>query len=206
MTGINGWLPLGLRVSAVVVYGAVVVVHFWHLRVAELRERVWHAAHVLMALGMIDMFAPTRELIVAGDLGKWVFAVAAVSTLAYVAAAVVRSESLGWLWLAAAADLAAMVYMFVTPIAGFAWLTWVLAGWTALQALGWLTGSLPTRADLGSAAGRRVAATAYPSSRMVSIRVSLAAMNLGMAYMLLAMEFGMALKPAMAPMPGMTGM
>jgi hypothetical protein len=27
-----------------------------------------------------------------------------------------------------------------------------------------------------------------------------------MAYMLLAMEFGMALKPAMAPMPGMTGM
>jgi hypothetical protein len=205
MTG-NAWLPLGLRVSAVVVYVGVMVVHLWHLRAGALRERVWHATHVLMALGMIDMFAPTHHLIVAAELGRLVFVVAAVGTLAYVAAVVVRGERLGWLWPALAADLAAMAYMFVMPIPGFTWLTGVLVAWFALEAAGWVTGSLPSRADLGSAAGGRVGATAYPSSRMVSIRVSLAVMNLGMAYMLLAMEFGMAPMPAMAPMPGMTGM
>jgi hypothetical protein len=41
---------------------------------------------------------------------------------------------------------------------------------------------------------------------MASVRVTLAAMNLGMSYMLLAMEFGMAPMPAMTPMPGMSGM
>jgi Domain of unknown function (DUF5134) len=160
MPGGNGWLPLGLRVSAVVVYAVVVVVHLWHLRASTLRERVWHATHVLMALGMIDMFAPTRQLIVAAEPAKLVFAVAAVATLAYIAALVVRGERLGWLWPALAADSAAMAYMFVMPIPGFTWLTGVLVGWFALQAAGWVTGWLPTRADLGSAVGRRVAATA----------------------------------------------
>ena len=49
------------------------------------------------------------------------------------------------------------------------------------------------------------AATAYSSSRMVSVRVTLAARNLGMSYMLLTMEFGMAPMPAMTPMPRMSG-
>lgn len=184
----NRWLPTGLRVFAVVVYIAVVIVHVWHLRASAMTERAWHATHVLMALGMIAMFAPNGQAVVSARLGKAVFTVATAATLAYMAAVVLRGRRLGWLWPVAAADLAAMVYMFALPVPGFGWLTAVLIGWSVLQALGWLTGVLPARADLGS--------QPQSSRRETSVRVTLAAMNLGMAYMFLAMTLGMSPTPA----------
>jgi len=199
MAGHNPWLPTALRISAVLIYTGVVVVHGWHLRVTSARERLWHAIHVLMALGMIVMFAPMRRLVVVAGVGKWVFAVAAAGIVAYVAVLLVRGERLGWLWLAAAADLAAMAYMFAMPTPGLQWLTWLLVAWSTLQAIGWLTGVLPQRADLGSPA---VSAAACPRQDL-SISVTLAVMNFGMAYMFVAMAVGTA---AMGGMGGMRGM
>jgi hypothetical protein len=209
MTMTNSWLPPTLRVLAVVGYAAIVAVHLWHLRAGAARERTWHTTHVLMALGMIDMFAVRSQATVATQIGKLVFAVAAAAILAYVAAVVLRGQRLGWLWPATAAALAAMAYMFAIPIPGFTWLTWLLVGWLTLDALGWLTGVLPSAADLGAAdteAGGATPAAYRSSTHHLSVRVSLAAMSLGMAYMFLAMTFGMASPPAMAPMPGMPGM
>jgi Domain of unknown function (DUF5134) len=206
MSGPNAWLPWSARVLGVVVFAIVVAVHLWHVRAGVAHERAWHTAHVLMALGMIDMFAPTRQMIVSSAIGRVVFVVAAVATLTYASALVIRGELLGWLWPALAADLAAMVYMFATPPPGLMWFTAILVGWSVLQALGWLTGVLPARADLGTPRGALATTDSGPSRHAASVRISLAAMNLGMGYMFLAMALGMARTPSMLPMPTMPGM
>ena len=206
MSGPNTWLPWWARVLGVVVFVIVVAVHLWHVRVGAARERAWHVAHVLMALGMIDMFVPTRQMIVSAAIGKVVFVVAAGATLAYVSGLVIRGEPLGWLWPALAADLAAMVYMFVTPPPSLMWFTAILVGWSVLQAVGWLTGVLPARADLGTPRSASATTDSGPSRHTASVRISLAAMNLGMGYMFLAMALGMARTPGMVPLPTMPGM
>jgi len=197
----NRWLPTALRVFAVLVYAAVVAVHVWHLRAGARAERAWHSIHVLMALGMIAMYAPNGQAVVSAQLAKLVFTAATAATLLYIAAVLIRGQRLGWLWVAAAADLAAMVYMFALPVSGFGWLTALLVGWAVLQALGWLTGVLPAHADLGSPQPGCLTSTGS-SRREISVRVTLAAMSLGMAYMFLAMTFGMSAMPA-TPMRGM---
>jgi hypothetical protein len=206
MSGPNAWLPWSARVLGVVVFAIVVAVHLWHVRAGVAHERAWHTAHVLMALGMIDMFAPTRQMIVSAAIGRVVFVVAAVATLTYASALVIRGELLGWLWPALAADLAAMVYMFATPPPGLMWFTAILVGWSVLQAVGWLTGVLPAWADLGAPRDGLATTDSGPSRRAASVRISLAAMNLGMGYMFLAMALGMARTPSMLPMPTMPGM
>ncbi|WP_300582878.1 DUF5134 domain-containing protein [Mycobacterium sp.] len=199
----NPWLPPKLRVAAVLVYVAVVVAHVWHLRDRSARRCLWHVAHVMMALGMIEMFAVVRQPLVGAEVGKLLFAVGAAAILAYVAAVSGRGKRLGWLWVAAAADMASMAYMFAymfaMPSGWFKWLTWPLVAWATLQATGWLTGALPCRADLGSPAG---SVAARHSGADLSISVTLAAMNVGMAYMLVAMALGMPTMPAMGDMHG----
>jgi hypothetical protein len=204
--GGNTWLPMWVRVVGVVGFAVVVAVHLWHLRATTSRERAWHTGHVVMALGMIDMFASTHRLIVDARIGKLVFAVAVVATLAYVGAVVARGERPGWLWPALAADFAAMVYMFVMPTRGLAWLTGILVAWSVLQAAGWVTGALPARANLGSPRGRSAATACEASRRDLIVRVSLAAMSLGMAYMFAAMAVGMAPMPRTVSIPGMSRM
>ena len=195
MAGHNPWLPTALRIPAVLVYVGVVAVHGWHLRVTAARERLWHATHVLTALGMIDMFAPARRPIAVAGVGTLTFAVAAAGIVAYVAVRVVRGGRPGWLWVAAATDLAAMAYMFAMPAPGWRWLTWLLVAWSTLQGIGWLIGVLPRRADLGSVSG----ATAVCPRQDLSVSVTLAVMNFGMAYMFVAM----AVMPAMGGGHGM---
>ena len=78
MAGSNSWLPTWLRVVGEVVFAVIVAVHLWHLRASAGRERAWHTGHVLMALGMMDMFAPTSHMIVAARIGKLVFAAAVI--------------------------------------------------------------------------------------------------------------------------------
>lgn len=206
VSGSNTWLPTWVRILGEVVFAVIVTVHLWHLRAPSRRERAWHTGHVLTALAMMDMFAPTNRVIVAGRIGKLVFAAAVIATLVYIGVVLVRAERLGWLWPALAADFAAMVYMFVMPVPGLSWLTWILVGWLTLQAVGWLTGALPARADLGSPRGGPAAAACGFLQPDLGVRLSLAAMNLGMAYMFVAMELGMAPAPGMVPMPGMPGM
>jgi hypothetical protein len=91
-----------------------------------------------------------------------------------------------------------MAYMFAMPTTGLRWLTWLLVAWSTLQGVGWLTGVLPRRADLGSPAVS--GATAACPRQDVSVSLTLAVMNFGMAYMFVAMAV------RMSAMGGMHGM
>lgn len=223
MTG-NAWL----RILALAGYAVVLFVHLRHLRGATRRCRAWHAGHLLMALGMIVMFLPTGSMIVPAAAGEAVFVMAATGFGALAAVELGRHGRAAVIWSVAVIDLASMAYMFAG--ASLVWLTWLLVGWFVLQALGWAAGHFdepPERAgDRTSSAPRAVReagrvrdpaggpgaglaiverAVAAPALQArnysPSIRASLAVMALGMAYMLLAMRFG--LPVTSGPMPGM---
>ncbi|MGH3438916.1 MAG: DUF5134 domain-containing protein, partial [Sciscionella sp.] len=208
----NPWLPLWLRIVATAAFGAVLVVHLWHIARCAGRERAWHSGHVLMALGMIVMFLPTSGMIVSARGGQVVFAVAALGVGGSLLADAMRYRRVGALWVVGCVDLAAMAYMFVMPSAPAEWLTGLAVAWFALQAFGWATGRLGTMADLGGprsaevvgAAGTEVSVcSAHRQVSDRSVRATLTVMSLGMGYMFLAMQFGM---HQMSIMPGMPGM
>lgn len=224
---INAWL----RAVATAAFVVVLIVHLGHLAGHTRRGRAWHGGHVRMALGMIDMFAPTTRMIVSAVVGEVAFAAAALTVGAFVVSELVRHGRVSWLWLIAGVDLAAMGYMFAVSSTRLECMAGLLVAWFAAQALGWTTGALSTLADTdlsepdtapASESPETVtAATAAPSgpaTRMLSlkhtittittaahhgsahslsIRTSLMVMNLGMAYMFLAVQLGM------IPMAGM---
>jgi hypothetical protein len=225
----NSWLPTWLDVVCTIVFVGILVVHLGHLAAMTGRSRWWHGSHVLMALGMIDMFWPGDRMVVGSSAGGVIFGVAAG---AFFVLAVVEAArgAFSWLWLVAAVDLGAMVYMFAMSSTRYQALTALLAVWFVVEALAWASGRLAAvaqhealvlqepRADTddqpdiegpsGSARGGAVATSLLAPAlaahhRAVhgrSVRVTLTLMSLGMGYMLLAMQYGM---PAMASMtPG----
>jgi hypothetical protein len=228
-SGANPWLPVWLRVVWTVAFAGVLLVHLWHLRVPSARVRVWHSGHVVMALGMLVMFAPTAGMLVSSRTGEIAFTVAAAAMAAVtVAAFALRRGS--ELWPLAVVDLAAMIYMFAMP--GIRVLSWVLVGWFALQATGWGSGWLapmcerareggtaappaPVTAEVSAggpaetvtqtrtAPRPTVAAATVSAQHDTSVRLTLMVMSLGMAYMFAATALGM---PAPGAMPGMAGM
>lgn len=232
----SGWLPSWLGVTASAVFAGTVLIHLWHLIGVPARVRVWHGTHVLMALGMIDMFAPTHEMIAGVRIGQIVFGVAALIVLGFVVTGLLRAGRVGGLWPIVGVDLVAMVYMFGMPAPGSGWVSGLLIGWFVLQAAGWASGVLPTIAgDFGldgsaSTAAREPAAVpgmgtpgrggvavllaaglrSRPGAvigahaHAPSVRATLMVMSLGMAYMFLAMQFGMT--PISGHLPAMGGM
>jgi hypothetical protein len=221
----NSWLPPWLGLALVTVFGIILIVHLYHVIVLAGRERLWHGVHVLMATGMIVMFAPTGRMVLGTVVSGSVFAAAAVTLAGRLVWERGRGHHIGMLWLVATVDLAAMGYMFAMMDLRLLWLTIVLAGWFVGQATGWTTGRLYATLALGGLGGpppdRPVsAATARTptgcagkqphrgshhhldrgSSHPTVIRATLAVMSMGMAYMLIAMQFGT------APMTGMPGM
>jgi methionine sulfoxide reductase heme-binding subunit len=235
----SSWLPVWLRVVATAALVVVAAVHLWHLSGQAARGRLWHTGHVVMALGMIDMFWPTGRMPVGGGIGQGVFAVAALGALGLAVADLARRRPGRWLWVLAVVDLGSMIYMFALPIPGLGWLTWILVAWFVLQAAGWASGRLtpigrpshpdntpappaldgePLTGDTTAAsqpAGTlvtavRTAVSAAPDGRRrheLSVRLTLLVMNVGMAYMFLAMRLGMQhMGGAMPSMPGMGGM
>ena len=217
----NSWLPTWLGVAASAAFVAVLAVHVWHLVRCTGRARAWHCVHVLMALGMIDMFLPTGRLIMPAGVGEAVFGFAAVTVAGF--AVTVWARGGGWIWLIAGVDLAAMVYMFAMSSTRVGWLTWLLVAWFAVEALGWATGRLGGVAASGLGGSRALPAIetaalasvridAYARTESVarlgstyalSIRVTLVVMSVGMAYMLMAMQLGMHTEPGMPGMPRM---
>lgn len=230
MTG-NALLPVWLGVAASLVFLVVLVVHVWHLFDEGVRGRAWHCGHVLMAAGMIDMFLPTHGMVVSAGIGEGVFAVSACLVFCWLLVGLARGASVGVLWIVLGVDLSAMVYMFAMSQVRIAWLSWLLVAWFVLQAAGWATGRLSAvvgRGGLGDTpcgAQAVVAETGGPgaasgaggpdaaarsAAHSVSIRLTLLAMNLGMAYMFVAMQLGMTGMtgdmPGMQDMGGMSGM
>jgi hypothetical protein len=231
------WIPTWLGVAWTTVFATILIVHLWHVIVLTGRERLWHCVHVLMAAGMIVMFAPTDRMIVSNGVGAVIFAAAAAITACLLVRQRAHRHNIGKLWLAIVIDLAAMVYMFVTMSTRLLWLTILVAGWFVVQAAGWSTGRLyaafahgglggpspvlaPAPAQIPvSAATAPVAPTAAHdqphhahqdnAAHRTVIRATLTLMSVGMAYMLIAMQFGIATMPdgpGVPSMPGMPGM
>jgi hypothetical protein len=228
----NSWLPPAAGLAWAIVFALIVITHLYHALVMTGRHRLWHSGHILMALGMIAMFAPTHAMIIPAGVGMIVFGLAAVVLAAILLSARARGSQIGPLWVISLLDLAWMIYMFramptmtsttarpgmpaVTGMAGgLVWLS-VLGGvWFAVQALCWgggLLGRVLDRHGLG-----KTTSTVQPDERHHgvvdggahdwSVRVSLTLMSIGMAYMLLAMQFGMPVMPHMGATVPMTPM
>lgn len=175
------WLGLVFTVALV----AVVVAHVRHLVEAPGESRLWHASHVLMGVGMAVMFAPAAidHIAIPAVVWQLLFANAAGVVLALLLFRTLEGRATNLLWLAAAADLAAMVYMWLGQILPL--LSWVLVGYSLAGCVFWLLGA-DRRVDgrsLGGRAGGRVASLVCGAD----VRASLATMAFAMAYMFAAM-------------------
>lgn len=193
------------------VFVAVFAVHLRHLAARTGRARLWHGAHVLMALGMVDMFLPAQHM-GGGRVGVLVFASAAAGVVALVVADAARRKPLTLLWPVTTIDLTAMVYMFAMTSTRSRLLTGVLVAWLIVEALSWGTGLLATLVRHGGLGLSRQRAERVPAManaaapeplaaaparttgedllRGWAIRASLTVMSIGMAYMLIAMQLG----------------
>jgi hypothetical protein len=56
--GATNILPNWLAVVWTLAFIAIVVIHVRHLRDTRGQQRLWHSTHVLMAVGMVFMYAP----------------------------------------------------------------------------------------------------------------------------------------------------
>jgi len=138
----NSWLPTWFEVLLTAVFCVVLAVHGAHAVLMAGRSRWWHGAHVLMALGMVDMYWPGEQLPVGAGVGKAIFGVAAVVVLLAAAVPAVRGPGVPWLWLGTAIGLGAMAYTFVMTSTRYLALTWVLVAWFAVEAVAWSAGPL----------------------------------------------------------------
>lgn len=231
----NSWLPRWLDVACTVAFLVIVVAHAGHAVGVRGRSRPWHGVHVLMALGMLDMFWPADEMPVGAGPGEATFAVAAVGALAATAWFSRGGRGVSWPWLVAAVDLGVMAAMFELMDSRNALVTVLLAAWCVVEAAGWASGRLSAvaqrealsmaagegadvdgghpveGADLGHGAAA-VEGAAEPRATVLTarrhgtyaltVRLSLVVMALGMAYMLLAMQYGTVAMPMPShPMP-----
>jgi hypothetical protein len=180
-----------------------------------------------MALGMVVMYLPTPTMLVPPTPGAALFGLAAGVLAVGLGVARLRGVGVGVLWLLSVVDLVWMAYMLGAMDRSVGVWSLLGAAWFIAQALGWGSGLLGSLVGERGFTGRRVArmstggpgqVAAVPVSGTdvggdrtydMAVRVSLTLMSAGMAYMLLAMRYGMAAVPGMPEMhhmPGMSGM
>jgi hypothetical protein len=190
-------LPSWLAVLWMLTFFAIVTIHGRHVLENEGQRRLWHSGHVLMAVGMAVMFAPASVDHFNIPTGFWslLFANAAIAIVLWMIVQAFAGSGTNLLWLVMAFDLAAMAYMWT--LSGFqAPITWLLVAYFTVQALLWATDrmrDLDERTILGGAVsvtpdGALAASVAEPLICYKDLRVSMAAMTLGMAYMFAAMQ------------------
>ena len=199
--GATNILPEWLAIIWTIVFGAIFVIHLRHVLDTRGQRRLWHSGHVLMALGMAFMFAPTTidHYNIPNTFWQLLFANAVGVIVAWILFQILSGRAVNLLWIVIAIDLAAMVYMwssngFVAPI------TWLLVAYFAIQAGLWATNTfrrldrehqipgisnIQVNAD-GTASMSAVAAE--PLVCELDLRPTMTVMALGMAYMFAAMQ------------------
>jgi Domain of unknown function (DUF5134) len=193
-------LPSWLGVLMTLVYLAVFLNHLRHAADTSGERRLWHIGHLTMALGMAFMFVPAS--LDPFTLGNGLWQSIFVAAFAFVAAWLARQELVGngasGLWLLLAVDLLAMVYMW-SPGAIQASLSWLLIAYLTAEAVLWMTGRVLgadrnwlsggsySLGHLGAGNGVLGITKAATLACERDLRVSMSAMTLGMAYMVLAM-------------------
>jgi len=195
--GLANILPSWLAVIWTLVFLAVFVIHARHLRETTGQRRLWHSGHVLMAVGMAFMYAPSSidHLNIPTSFWQLTFAGGALTIIAWMLTEAADRRPINTLWIVMAIDLAAMVYMW-SPNGYKPALTWLLVAYFAAQTLLWATDrmrtidhhTLPTPTLAITPEGAVTATTATPLICYRDLRLSMSAMTLGMAYMFAAMQ------------------
>lgn len=193
--GATNILPDWLAVLWTLVFLVILVVHARHMIETHGQRRAWHSGHVLMAFGMVFMFAPGSLDHFDIPQGFWpiLFANAAGLIVAWGLAGTLAGRAVNGLWAVIALDLAAMAYMW-SPSGYVAPVTWLLVAYFAIQALLWATDRyrrLDERLIIRGVAvqpGGALAAAVEPLVCERDLRLSMSVMALGMAYMFAAMQ------------------
>jgi len=199
-------LPSWIGIAWTVVFLAIAASHLRHMAQTTGQRRAWHSCHVLMAVGMAFMYAPTQidPLTVPSAFWRLIFAAAGIIAAVWAINGVGRVSTL--IWLLTSIDMAAMLYMWSgSQHADTAPLTWLLTSYLITEAAMWtldlyrrLDGATPVVSWrlLASESGTAVPVTSAGTGPAASgsllgelnISTSMVAMALGMAYMLVAMQ------------------
>ncbi len=194
--GATNILPAWLSVIWSLVFLAIVLVHARHVWETRGERQVWHCGHVLMAIGMLFMFAPPSldHFDIPSGFWQLVFASAAAGLVLWMLVEVTNGVAVNRLWLAITFDLAAMAYMW-SPTGFVAVVTWILVGYFSIQALLWATNRYRELDGQGVGGHLFVGADGTVTASAVAslvcerdLRLSMGAMALGMAYMFAAMQ------------------
>jgi hypothetical protein len=195
--GATNILPGWLAILWALVFIAIIAIHGRHVLESRGQRQLWHSGHVLMALGMAFMFAPSSidHFDIPSGFWQLAFANGAIAILVWMLVQAINGRAINALWLVMAIDLGAMAYMW-SPSGFQAPLTWVLVAYFGVQSIWWITDrmrSVDHKALLGSGFsvtpdGAVAMSAAEPLVCFRDLRVSMFAMTLGMAYMFAAMQ------------------
>jgi hypothetical protein len=195
--GTTNILPEWLAVIWTLAFIAIIVIHTRHVLDSAGQRRIWHSGHVLMAVGMAFMFAPSSidHFNIPSGFWQLAFANGAIAILAWMLAQALSGRAINVLWLVMAIDLGAMAYMW-SPSGFQAPITWLLVAYFAGQSLLWVSNrmrDLDHKTLLGGSfsvtpGGGVAMAVAEPLVCFRDLRGSMFAMTLGMAYMFAAMQ------------------
>ncbi|WP_019813624.1 DUF5134 domain-containing protein [Saccharomonospora saliphila] len=199
-------LPPWARAAWALALCVVLALHLSHARVMSGRHRWWHLGHTAMAAGMVSMYALPRmgheQLYRAGLV---VFALLTLALLSAVLLLRRRDGGLDPLWVFSAADMLVMTCMLLPPARLAPVVEGVLVAYLAVQTVAWALGlweRVPAFRAVARASvfatGARTApaggvpgvggAAAVPTAHsVVAVRLTLAVMSAGMAFMLAAM-------------------
>jgi hypothetical protein len=193
-------LPNWLAVIWMLGFFLIIATHGRHVLESGGQRRWWHSGHVFMAIGMAVMFAPASVDYLHIPTGFWslAFANGAIAIVLWMLVQAFAGRGANLLWLLMAFDLGAMAYMW-SPSGFQAPITWLLVAYFAVQAVLWGTdrmrdfdertlfsGGVSVTPD-----GALAANVAEPLICFKDLRVSMAAMTIGMAYMFAAMQLVM---------------
>jgi hypothetical protein len=189
--------PNWLAVIWALVFFVIIATHARHVIQSEGQRRSWHLGDVARAIGMAFMFAPASIDHFNVPTGFWALAFAngAIAIVLWMLVQAFAGRGANLLWLLMAFDLGAMAYMW-SPTGFQVPITWLLVAYFAVQAVLWGTDrmhSFDEQTILGGAVsvtsdGALAASVAETLICYKDLRVSMASMTLGMAYMLAATQ------------------
>lgn len=186
----GSWFPDYVTVPFCIVFAVILIVHAIHLTQVRGWARLWHTGHVLMALGMVDMYWPGGSMPVGERSGELIYGALTVIAVLIVGFRWARGHR-DALWTLLAIDFAVMTYMFAMMSDRFELLTVLVSAWSLAQAAAWFSGQLAHEAEqehlttsTGATGATQVIA---PDRHQLSLRITLGLMGVGMAYM----QFGM---------------
>lgn len=134
-------LPTWLGVVLGIMSLLVIVPHITHVLATTGQHRWWHIAHIVMAIGMAQMFLFGMANPFINGTFAGLFVAITCLLLATTAWSRAREGTVNPLWIATAVDIAAMAYMYAPASARPGPVTWLLIVYLVAQAVAWASGA-----------------------------------------------------------------